>query len=184
MLWRMSKQNNPFKLISSQLIYQNPWIKVREDKVIRPGGKEGIFGVVTFSHGASVLPVDDNNIVTLVKEYKYGVGRLSIETVCGAVDDGETPIQAAKRELAEEANLTAGQWQDLGSINALTTIGEIENHMFLARKLTYSEGQPDEGEVIEKITVPYKEALRMVMDGEITHGASCVLILKARDYII
>jgi hypothetical protein len=58
---------NPFKLLSTNTVYKNPWISVREDKVIRPGGKEGIFGIIEMIPGSSVLPVDNTGNVLLVK---------------------------------------------------------------------------------------------------------------------
>ena len=174
---------NPFKLLSSTNKYENPWISVREDKVIRPGGKEGIFGIIEMVAGASVLPVDDDGDVLLIKEYKYAVARETIEVISGGIDKDETPLEAAKRELREEAGVEAKEWVELGAVDPFTTIVNSSNHLFLAKGLDHFEPQPDEGEILERIKVSFKEALAMVEKGEITHSASCVLILKAKAYI-
>lgn len=176
-------QQNPFKLVSSKSVYKNRWISVREDNVVRPGGQNGIFGVIEMVAGSSILPIDVDNNVLLVKEFKYAVNRETIEVISGGIDKDETPLDAAKRELREEVGVDAADWTDLGSVDPFTTIVSSPNHIFLAQGLSHFDAKPDEGEVLERITMPYEQALKMVMDGEITHAASCVLILKARQFI-
>ncbi|HSX30472.1 MAG TPA: NUDIX hydrolase [Candidatus Saccharimonadales bacterium] len=174
---------NPFRLLRSKTIYKNPWISVREDTVIRPGGKEGVFGIVAMLPGSSVLAVDTDNNVLLMQEYKYAVERETLEVISGGIDKNETPLEAAKRELLEEAGVEAEKWVDLGSIDPFTTVVSSPNHLFLATGLTHLKPDPDEGEILQHIIVPYAQALKMVQNGEITHGASCTLILKAQIYI-
>jgi ADP-ribose pyrophosphatase len=173
--------HNPFKLLASAIVYKNPWISVREDKVVRPGGKEGIFGVIEMVAGSSVLPIDHEGNVLLVKEYKYAVGRVTIEVISGGIDKNETPLGAAKRELMEEIGTEAKEWIELGSVDPFTTVVSSPNYLFLARGLDHFEPKPDEGETIERLTVPFEKALEMVKQGEITHAASCVLILRAQE---
>jgi len=173
----------PFILLTSRDVYRNPWISVREDKVIRPGGTEGIFGVVEMKAGSSVLALTDDNEVFLVREYKYGIEHDSIESISGAIDGSETPLETAKRELKEELGLEASEWIDLGIVNPFTTIINSPNYMFLARGLTVGENNPDDGEILHTIKMPFSEVVDMVMNGEITHSASCVLVLKAERYL-
>ena len=169
----------PFQLISSKEVYKNPWIEVREDQVIRPGGKTGIFGVVSMKPGATVLAVTPEQDIFLTKEYKYGISQYSLELVSGALDGEETPLEGAKRELDEELGYIASRWIDAGLLNPFTTIVNAPNHMFIALDLVETAQHLDEGEVLTFEKVPLTTAFQMVMAGEITHGASCVLILKA-----
>jgi 8-oxo-dGTP pyrophosphatase MutT (NUDIX family) len=169
----------PYTVLSSRMQYENPWMRVREDRVIRPGGSEGLFGVVEMVGGSSVLAVDDNDDVYLVREYKYAVGRDSLEVVSGAIDAGETPLAAAKRELREEAGLIASEWRELGTVDPFTTAIRCTNHLFLAQALSPTPADPDDGEEISLVRVPLEEALQMVLAGEITHASSCILILRA-----
>lgn len=170
---------NPYQRLNSQEIYANRWIQLREDDVIRPGGEAGKFGVVTMRAGSSVLAVNKNQEVYLVKEYKYAAGRDSIEVVSGAVEDGEAPLAAAKRELVEESGLRSERWLDLGHVDPFTTVIRCRNYLFLALDVVEGESRPDAGEVLEIMKTPFAKALEMVMSGEITHSASCVLLLKA-----
>lgn len=178
-----NKMKGPYQVLNSRSVYQNPWISVREDSVIRPGGKEGYFGVIEMKAGSSVLALTDQNAVYLVKEYKYGIERDSIELMSGALEESESPLEAAKRELKEELGLEAQQWIDLGVVDPFTTVVHSPNYMFLAIGVTEVEQHPDEGEVLEIVKVPFPEVVDMVMRSEITHAASCVLILKADRYL-
>ena len=173
------RQKGPYKVLSSEPRYRNRWIAVREDRVIRPGGSEGLFGVVEMVAGSSVLAIDAEDNAYLVREYKYAIGRESLEAVSGAIDEGETPLAAAARELREEAGLIAAEWQELGAIDPFTTAIQCRNHLFLARGLSHTAADPDDGEELSLVKLPFDAALQMVLAGEISHAASCVMILRA-----
>ena len=173
----------PYEVLGTEDIYRNPWIRLHEDRVIRPGGSRGVFGVVEMKEGSSVLTMDEDGMVYLVREYKYAIGRDSLELVSGAIEDGESPLEAAKRELQEELGLIADVWVPFGIVDPFTTVIRSSNHMFLARNLRRAESSPDEGEVLNVVKVPFATAERMALDGEITHSASCVLLLKAGLYL-
>jgi ADP-ribose pyrophosphatase len=172
-----------FLLKNTREIYSNRWITVTEDEVLRPGGQPGIFGVVTMIDGATVLPLFESGDVALVREYKYAVGRHTIEAMSGGVDKGEKPLDAARRELKEELGFTATTWHDLGSVDPFTSIIKCTNHMFLAEGLTRGPTDTEPGEIVEPVFVSLAEAVEMVMDGTITHSASCTLLLKAERFL-
>lgn len=167
-------------MTDTKIIYQNPWIKIREDRVIRPDKKPGIFGVIEQRGGVSVIPMDYAGNVYLTKEYHYAIGRIDIEAISGGMDNGENALQAAKRELKEEAGLMAKKWTYLGVVDPLTTVLRSPNHIYLAEDLT-QEGANQEGtEVITIVKLPLEKAVKMVMDSKITHGASAVALLKIK----
>lgn len=179
----MQNNNNPFRLIDSNEVYKNPWISVREDQVIRPGGSPGVFGVVTMRPGSTVLALDKDLNVFLTREYKYGVARETLELMSGGIDEGETPLEAAKRELREELNLEAKVWVDLGVVDPFTTVVSSPNYLFLAMELSAAVGVLDEGETLQIEKVPIADVVQMVESSKITHSASCILILKAEKYL-
>ncbi|MBI4121610.1 MAG: NUDIX hydrolase [Candidatus Ryanbacteria bacterium] len=168
----------PFGIQSSRVVYKNPWILVREDRVVSPSGKGGVFGVVEMVAGSSVLPIDEDGTITLVREYKYGIRRMSVEVMSGGLDKRETPLQGAKRELKEELGIRARRWQYLGFVDPFTTIVRSPNHMFLASGLSYGSRHLDPDEQIRLVRMPIGKAARLVEAGKITHSASCVLILR------
>jgi len=177
------RRTGPYTVLHSRPVYENPWIKVREDKVKRPDGEETAFGVITMKPGVTVLPMDETGEVHLVREFKYGIGEPTIEAVSGAIESGETPEQTGLRELREEVGLTASEWVDMGLVNPFTTIVNSPNHMFLARQLSQKRRRPDAGEHLEIVKMSFPDALQAVLDGTITHAASCVLILKTHLFL-
>jgi ADP-ribose pyrophosphatase len=172
-----------FELTSTQIVYTNNWISVSEDRVIRPDGQPGIFGVVTMREGVSVLAYDTSGNVTLVNEFKYAIGRHTVEAVSGGMDQGELPLETAKRELEEELGLIARKWTYLGLIDPFTSVIKSPNHLFLAENLIKGKTNPDSGEVVEPLKMPLATAVEMVLESKITHGATCTLILKAERLI-
>lgn len=177
------KKLGPWKIRSTQIKYQNPWVSVREDKVIRPDGKNGIFGVVTMLPGISVLPIDNKNFVYLTSEFHYAIGKNSLEVISGGIDKKEKILAAAKRELLEETGIKAKKWKNLGVVNPFTTVIKSPATLFLAQDLSFSKARPEGTEKIKIIKVKFSEALKMVLSGKITHAPSGVLILKAARYL-
>lgn len=177
----MKKQKGPWLVTNSKIIYKNPWIKVREDKVIRPDKKYGIFGVVEQKAGVSIIPLNEEGNVYLTKEYKYAVGHISIEAISGGIDKDEDKLQAAKRELKEETGFIAKKWKYLGAIDPFTSIIDSPNYIYLAQDLIQTGSTPEGTEKIKIIKLSLKKAIDLVMKSKITHGASCVALLKIKD---
>ncbi len=154
-------------------------MSVDEDSVLRPDGSPGIYGTIHIKPGISVLPIDDEMHVYLVQEFKYPLGRISIETVGAGIDDGESPLQAAQRELKEELGLVAAEWQEAGIVFPVTSFIDSSNHLFIARSVAVDTSRLEATEEIEPLKVPLKTALNMVMNNEISEQKSCCLILRA-----
>ena len=177
------KKNGPYKMLSSRGVYKNPWIDVREDKVIHPKGEEGIFGVVTIDRGMSVLPIDKDGYVYLTKEFHYAVGKDTIETISGGVDKDEKIIDAVKREMMEEVGIKAKKFTELRMLYPLTTVLFHEAFLFLAEDLSFDKPKTTAKEIIEPVKIKLEKAVEMVFNSEIQHAPSCVLIYKAYYYL-
>lgn len=175
---------NPWKTIDSRTVYKNPWICVREDNVIRPDGKPGIYGVVETGVACGVVAVDCENMVYLVGQYRYPIKRYCWEIVEGASMQGESPLDTSKRELREEVGLHASNWMQLGAevhpSNCMTT--EV-GYLFLATDLKEGTSEPEGTEVLEIRKMPFRQALQMVHSGEITDMLSIVGLLRAERFL-
>ena len=126
-------------MLDSAVQYRNPWITVREDRVIEPDGQDGTFGVVEMTPGVSVLPVDDDGTVYLVRVYRYTLDRHCLEALAGGIEDDEDPREAARRELREEAGIDAAELIDLGVVDQLTEVVISPDRLFLARGLSFRQ---------------------------------------------
>jgi len=180
----MTKKRGPFRFIHSREIYKNPWIRVREDKVIRPDGKRGIFGIVEALPGISVIPIDEKGYCYFTKEYHYAVGKVTIEAVSGGMDKGETPLETAKRELLEEGGLKSTRWIYLGCFYPFTTILYSPQYIFLAldAKKVVSPIEEDK-RMIRIIRVPFRKSIEMVLKSQITHAGTAIALLKTDYYL-
>ena len=172
-------KRGPFRERSRITKYQNPWLRLEEAQVLRPDGTLGVFGLVYMTDGCTVVAIDEALNVLLVNEYKYALGRESLELVSGAIDAGETPEQAGLRELQEETGLTAAKVQYLGCIDPFTTLVSSRNHMMLVQELSPVLRPPSTDDVLQVCKVNLADAINYVEEGKITHGASCVALLRA-----
>ena len=174
----MARTKGPWLVEETVQKYKNAWLELSEDKVVRPDGKAGTFATVRMKPGVSVLAMDDLAQVYLTSEYRYAVERESIEVVSGGIDEDELPFVAAARELREELGIEAAQWTNLGQVDPFTSAILSPATLFLATKLSFFNAEPEGTELIKVLKLDLSEAVRMVMESEITHGPSCVLILK------
>jgi ADP-ribose pyrophosphatase len=175
----MEKKNGKWTIRNRRKIFENDFFKVFEDDVIQPDGKDGKYATICFVRGAAVLPVDDDGFVYLTKQFRYAIERDDLEVVSGAVEEGEEPPEAARREAKEELGIEAGEWTALGKIESDTSITNSTAFLFLARKLTFGKPAREGTEQIETVKMKFDDALEKVMSGAITHGQTVALILKA-----
>ena len=163
---------------ASRTVYENRWIRVEENDVVGPHG-EGIYGVVEMQPPAVfVVAVDDDDRVCLVSLERYTTGR-SWEVPAGG-SDGEDPLVAAQRELAEEAGITAARWTALGRMNALNGICRAPEVVFLATGLSRAEAHGAQEEGISAVrTVPWPGVMEMVRTGEICDGETVAALMYA-----
>ncbi len=174
----MAQKNGPWTIQETNEKYHDSFIYVREDQVLRPDGQPGKYATVKMKPAVAILPIDNDGYVYLVRQFRYALGKESIEVVCGAVEEDEPGIEAAKREIEEEIGIKASELIELGVIHLDTSIVHCPVQMFLAKQLTKTEAHPEGTETIETVKVTIDAAIQMVMDGVITHAPSCVLILK------
>ncbi|MFK7900836.1 MAG: NUDIX domain-containing protein [Cyclobacteriaceae bacterium] len=174
-----SEIKNPWKKTSSKQIYDNPWISVKEDQVITPGGAEGIYGTVHFKNLAiGIIPIDADGNTWLVGQYRYPLDVYSWEIPMGGGPLGVDPIISAQRELKEETGLVAENWEEFMTIHTSNSVSDETGYVFLAKDLTIGEMEPEECEELEVKKLPLKEAIEMAYNGEITDSLSLAALLK------
>ena len=124
---------NPWKTLSSRAVYENPWIGVREDTVIRPDGLPGIYGVVHFKNRAvGVLPVDRDGAIWLVGQHRYPLDAYSWEIPEGGCPETESPEETARRELREETGLVAGRLELVATSHLSNSVSDEVGYVFRA----------------------------------------------------
>lgn len=171
---------NPWKTLSKKPIYENPWIRVEEHQVITPAGKEGIYGKVHFKNRAmAIIPIDYEGYTWLVGQYRYTLDEYSWEIPMGGGPNDLDLLESAKRELKEETGLLANKWTELLKIHTSNSVTDEWGLIYLAENLTQGETEFEETEQLLIKKLPFKEALEMVMSGQITDSISVAGLLKA-----
>lgn len=173
-------KRGPYTIISRKPIYKNPWIEVVEDKVLHPNGKAGIFGTINYQTGVSIVALNANHEIYLIKKYLYAIEEYGVELPSGGIDEKETPLEAAKRELREETGLISDNWTPLGYVHPFTMIIKSPAYLFLAQDVVQQEIIEDTQEGLVIVKKPWVEAFQMVLDNQITHAQSCVALLKTK----
>ncbi len=177
------RQHGPWTINSSALKYKHKLIELHEDQVTRPDGSPGVYARALVRPGVSVLAADEAGFVYLAREFRYAIGRESLEVVGGAIDADEEPPVAARRELQEELGIAAGALIALGRVDPMTSLIDSPSHLFLARNLQFQQKHNEGSERITTVKLALPEAVRLVYDSQITHGASCTLILRAHHFL-
>jgi 8-oxo-dGTP pyrophosphatase MutT (NUDIX family) len=171
-------RSNPWTTLASRPVYDNPWISVREDQILRPDGTPGIYGVVHYKHTAvGVLPVDEQGRVWLVGQYRYPLGVYSWEIPEGGGHAGETPEETARRELREETGLAAGRIELIATAHLSNSVSDEVAYLFRATDLTHGPSAPEGTEKIEVRLVTWDETWAMLRRGEITDSMSVIALL-------
>jgi ADP-ribose pyrophosphatase len=170
----------PWSTQSSRPIYENKWMRLREDIAELPDGRTTVYGVVTFGDCVGVLPFVDADHVVLCRQYRYIFGENHRwEMPTGGVKPGETPEQAALRELQEEVGYTAGRLDWVSSYYTSKSVCVETAHLYLGYDLTPSALPPDDTEFFEIAVFPFAEALEMVNRSEIRDGMTVIAVLHA-----
>jgi 8-oxo-dGTP pyrophosphatase MutT (NUDIX family) len=167
------------KTVSSRVVYENPWLSLREDRIEHADGSPGLYSVVDKPDFAVVIALENDGF-HLVEQYRYPIGERSWEFPSGSFPRGRTgtPREMAVAELAEETGFTAGGLEKLGYLRCANgTTGE-GFHVFLATDLTPGEPNREQTEQdMRQQWFPRGEVMRMLRDGTITDGPTAAAYL-------
>jgi 8-oxo-dGDP phosphatase len=179
------KRNGDFAVIDTTTLFQGRIVGVREDVVRMPDGSEAKREIVAHLGAVVVVALDEAENVVLVRQYRPAVRAWLTELPAGLLDvDGEPPLEAAQRELAEEAQLSAATWHTLLDLHSSPGFSDETVRVYLARDLS-AEDRPD-GFVVEheEVTMtvtrePLDTAVQRTLAGEITNAAAAAGVLAA-----
>lgn len=181
---RKNEAHNPWTKISSEVKYENPWIKIVEDKVKNPAGNDGIYGVVHFkTHAIAVIPLDENNNTWIVGQYRYPLDSYEWEIVEGGCPEGTSPLETAHRELHEEVGLKAETMEMILEMQLSNSTTDEVSYTYIARGLSYVGETPEEEEELAIRKLPFTEVYEMVLRGEIRDSLSVASVLRAKIWL-
>lgn len=166
------------KQLKKEYMYEGKIISVRRDTALLPNGNTAFREVVEHNGGVCIVPLDDNDNVYFVKQFRYPYSEVVTEVPAGKLEKGEDPLESGKRELKEEVGADAKNYTFLGKLYPSPGYcGEII-YMYLATDLSFGATNPDDDEFLEPIKIPLKEAVDMILNNQLADSKTQAAILK------
>jgi 8-oxo-dGTP pyrophosphatase MutT (NUDIX family) len=178
----MTKSNdNPWQTLGSKVMYENPWMKAREDSVRMPSGKQGIYGYIESKPGVFIIALTDDDRIHLIESFRYPTQKWQWELPTGGIEKGMSPLESAQHELAEELGMTAENWTHVNVFGPSSNgfMNDTQN-VFVAQGLREdSDATPEESEAIRaKKAVTIEELMTMIKQGVVMDGQSLAALMQ------
>ena len=167
----------PWKRLDSRTLYRNDRAVIREDTFALPSGQARRYPIMQLGQSAGIVPFTAEGDVILVRQYRHVPGDFCWEIPGGGVNPGESPDEAAQRELREEAGYRAGKLRRLGSFWPNNSYLDEVIHVYVADDLTPDPLPADQDEHLERRAFAFGEALAMAQDERITCGLTKLALL-------
>ena len=181
------KGDRPAEMLASRELYRGKIITLNRDTVRLPDGTTTDMDVARHPGASAVVPfmsgpLGDEPQILMLRQYRFAAGGYLYEIPAGRLDEGETPVECALRELKEETGCTADHMEPMTSI--LTTPGFTDEviHLFMATGLTHGEHNREADEFVDLVIMRLSEALERISSGEITDSKTALALLFAAGF--
>ena len=175
----MTEPKQPWQLLDLRIVYDNPWIRVEEHRVVNPSGGRSLYGKVCFKNRAvGILALDTERNLYLVGQHRYTLDEYFWELPMGGAPPEEDTLAAAQRELKEETGISAMHWVELMRLHTSNSVTDELGLVYLATDLSFGAPELESTEDIAIRRLPLADAAAWVMDGRITDAISAAGILR------
>ncbi len=164
-------------ILSEKSVLVTELFDVHKAVVSYPNGEENIHHIMRRRPSVVVFPLTESYELYLIEEYRYLYKKTILDVPSGFIDKGETSIKAARRELKEEAGITAASWEELARTEIAASVISATVHLFLARDLEIGKPNREAGEVMRIVKISLADAVKKVVDGEITQSTTMTGLL-------
>lgn len=129
-------------MLSTEYLIRRPWLTARRDVAKLPDGRiNHEYYVLEYPDWVNIIAITEDGMVVLERQYRHGLGKTCYELPCGVIEEGETPLEAAKRELLEETGYAGGEWKQLMTLSPNPATSNNLAHSFLATGVKKVAGQ-------------------------------------------
>lgn len=164
--------------MKNTLIHKGHLIELHNERVDFPHGGHTYFDIVKHPGGAVIAAVNNKDEICLLQQWRHAIGKTIWELPAGCLEPNELPLEAAQRELEEEAGVTAEHWKNLGYISSSPGFSNELLYLFEARGLSKGTVKLDEAEQLEAHWVPLDRAYEMCKNGDIIDAKTLAVLLK------
>lgn len=170
----------PWRSLGESVVVDTPWMRVTRHPAVAPTGSEADYMVMRPKNvGTGVLPLHDDGTVSLVGQHRFALMRYSWEMPEGGAPQGEDPFEAVKRELAEEAGLTAAHWRAALDVDLSNSITDERAMTWVAWGLGTTETAPDPTEVFLAARVPFRDLMAEIARGAVRDSLTVATAYRA-----
>ena len=180
-----NENTNPWKTLTSQTVYDSPWVGLTKHDVLNPSGNPGTYSVIHFKNLAiGILPLDENYNTWIVGQYRYPINQYSWEIPEGGGKLEVKPIESAKRELLEETGISASQWIKIQEMYLSNSASDEYCILYVAKTLSFGKSAPEENEQLVVKKIPFEELYKMVQSGLVKDAMTVAAVLKVKLMIL
>lgn len=169
--------------ISSELVLDGGWMRVKRDQVRLPSGNQGQREFILHPGAALIIPILENGNLLLERQFRYPLNRVFVELPAGKIDPNEDILFTAQRELLEETGYTAQEWVYLGHQHPCIGYSDEVIYMFIAKGLQAGDTKFDEDEALELFEASLDDCLQMIATQQITDSKTVLALLYAEKYL-
>lgn len=168
------------KTLSSEQKFDGKVVKLFVDQVELENGETAIREMIKHPGGVCILPLDEDNNVLMVRQFRYPTHKVLLEIPAGKLEYGENHRECGLRELKEETGCTCDEFTYLGNLIPTPAYDNEVIHMYLARGLHSGEQKLDDDEFLDVEKIPLDKAVEMVMSNEIADAKTQIALLKTK----
>jgi uncharacterized protein len=173
----------PLRLVSSALVAGNPWRALLDDVLCDADGRASSYTYLAVPRAVFCVAATDDGDLVLVRQYRHPVRDWTLEVPAGSVADGETPLEAAKRELLEETGGAARDWRHLATFFPSTGHLSLRADAYLAQGVVLGEPGPEAGEDVQVVRLPMAAGLELARAGGFPEGQTALALLLAAPHL-
>jgi ADP-ribose pyrophosphatase len=173
-----------FKLIHSDMVYQGRAFKVRKDLVEMPDGTQGTLDIVQHNNAVTIIPIDNQGNIWLVRQYRHAGGVVLLELPAGTLDGDELPEVCAHREVREEIGMSAAELMNIGEFYLAPGYSTEYMYIYLATGLQPDPLETDDDEFLEVEKMPVREFYELAEKGQIQDGKTLAALFLARSLLL
>jgi ADP-ribose pyrophosphatase len=169
-----------YKVLKSETKFEGKVFSIRQDEVELPNGRTARLDIVVHGGAVTMIPVDEQNRIWFVRQYRHAAGLTLLELPAGVANDNEQPEIGAMRELQEETGMSAQKLEKLGEFYLAPGYSTEKMHVYLATGLQPAPLQADEDEFLDVVQIPVYRAFEMMYSGEIQDAKSLAALALFR----
>ena len=176
----MNQTIKDWKVLESEYLVRRPWLTARRDRLELPDGRIiPEYYVLEYPDWVNVIAITKDGQFVMERQYRHAARKISLELPCGVMEEGETPLEAAQRELLEETGFGGGQWKKLMELSPNPSAMSNTTHCFLAIGVEkIAEQHLDETEELSVLFMTKEEVKRMLNENQICQALMVAPLYK------